>query len=252
MRYILFFSIILIVLVDLSAQNTDTIFIKDSKRVNIKSECDYYLVLQKTDSLIYNITERNNLDTLIATYAYKSEMPIYVSKANFFKLINANYLKLHGDFCEYENGELEIITQYNLGQQISEPTYFYNNIYSFDDVDIPPVFNYPENMQGIKVDTINLFRIYIQILIRHPDMDSRSKLSGDVLLSFIVNKSGQLDQIKIIRGKKEPLVNEVIRVVNSSPSWMPGIKDGEKVNVLFKLKISFFGSGSIVIGEWEK
>lgn len=79
--------------------------------------------------------------------------------------------------------------------------------------------------------------------IKYPEESLLWQESGDVYLSFIVNKSGEINNIEVLNGGKkkvsESLQNEAIRVLKSSPNWIPGSVNGEKVDSYKYVKISF-------------
>lgn len=63
-------------------------------------------------------------------------------------------------------------------------------------------------------------------------------LSGKVYVSFVVEKDGSLDDIKIIRDIGHGTAEEAIRVLSNSPKWIPGEQQGKKVRVLYSLPIN--------------
>ncbi len=56
------------------------------------------------------------------------------------------------------------------------------------------------------------------------------------VISFIVNKEGDIENIKLLRGS-EAIGKEYIRIVKSMPRWIPGKQRGEPANVQFNLPI---------------
>lgn len=62
---------------------------------------------------------------------------------------------------------------------------------------------------------------------------------GSVIVSFIVTKSGDMEQIKIERKLCPMCDKEVLRVLKKMPKWIPGEKDDDKVDVKFYLPIEF-------------
>jgi len=56
-------------------------------------------------------------------------------------------------------------------------------------------------------------------------------LEGTVHVSFIVGKDGSIRNVKILRGLGAGLDEEVIRVIQSMPNWIPGNQGGRNVNV---------------------
>lgn len=54
---------------------------------------------------------------------------------------------------------------------------------------------------------------------------------------FNVTKDGTLSDIKILKGHSPEIDNEIIRVLKASPKWLPGEKDGKKVDAQMTLPI---------------
>lgn len=97
--------------------------------------------------------------------------------------------------------------------------------YMYIDVDTLPVLDYDGGFYGYisgKIDWPNNF-------------DGQ----GSVIVSFIVTKSGDVEQITIERELCSMCDKEVIRVLETMPQWIPGKKDGSKVDVKFYLSIEF-------------
>lgn len=77
--------------------------------------------------------------------------------------------------------------------------------------------------------------------LRQPD-DLRPGEKIIVRASFVVNKMGKIEQVKIISNGREDLDKEVIRVVNRMPLWKPGMQNGTTVSVYFNLPVTFLGA----------
>ncbi|HEY4785878.1 MAG TPA: TonB family protein [Bacteroidales bacterium] len=75
--------------------------------------------------------------------------------------------------------------------------------------------------------------------LRFPD-DARSNgISGRVIVQFIVDKNGELKNIKILRGLDDSCNQETLRVLKLMPKWSPGIQNGQPVSVYFTLPVVF-------------
>ena len=74
--------------------------------------------------------------------------------------------------------------------------------------------------------------------LKQPDnLQSGEKII--VSASFIVNKNGKIEQVKITNGGRNDLDKEVERVINKMPLWKPGMQNGNAVAVYFKLPVTF-------------
>jgi len=93
----------------------------------------------------------------------------------------------------------------------------------------------PEFVGGID----SLFS-YLKANIVYPEREKKNDIQGTVYVNFIVETDGSIAEIKIIRGLSENCDNEVIRVMELMPNWIPGENsDGEKVSVYYNLPINF-------------
>lgn len=99
----------------------------------------------------------------------------------------------------------------------------------FASVDVLPEF--PGGMKG--------WGDYLQSSLKYPDELRKNKITGRVILSFIVLKNGSITDIKVLRGIGYGADEEAIRVVKESPKWKPGTSNGEPVNVAYTIPIFF-------------
>jgi len=76
---------------------------------------------------------------------------------------------------------------------------------------------------------------YIYKNIKYPSLASDIAHEGMVVITFIVDKEGNIIQPKILRGNPTALGKEYIRIVKSMPKWIPGKQRGESVNVQFNI-----------------
>lgn len=99
------------------------------------------------------------------------------------------------------------------------------------------------------------FRKYIAEKLRYPEKAAKNGIQGRLFVQFIVDHEGVVKDAKVLRfvnthdgqvqdteALKEGyqmLEDEALRVVNSSPKWIPGKQRGKAVNVQFVFPISF-------------
>lgn len=80
---------------------------------------------------------------------------------------------------------------------------------------------------------------FIQNVIQYPAEDRELDIQGRVLVSFVVDKEGNLTKIKIQRGVSKNIDAEALRVVGMIPDFVPGTLQGKPVKVAYILPISF-------------
>lgn len=76
--------------------------------------------------------------------------------------------------------------------------------------------------------------------IQYPYEASRRRITGRVVISFIVLEDGTLTDYKIEKNAEKSLNEEALRVVKkSSGLWEPGIMKGQKVKIRYTLPVNF-------------
>ena len=80
---------------------------------------------------------------------------------------------------------------------------------------------------------------YIQKNVKYPPIAKEYNITGKVYVSFIVDKSGSVTDVKIVRGVDKSLDAEAVRVVKSLPKYKPGKQRGKAVRVMFTIPINF-------------
>ena len=80
---------------------------------------------------------------------------------------------------------------------------------------------------------------YIAENVKYPEDAKDKNQSGRVMISFVVEKDGRVNDVKVLRGVCESIDNEAVRVVKAMPNWKPGKQAGKPVRVSYCLPISF-------------
>ena len=80
---------------------------------------------------------------------------------------------------------------------------------------------------------------YLADNIKYPKDALDKKVEGLIVISFVVGKSGELTDIKILKGLSESTNAEALRVVQSMPAWKPGKQNGRVVLVRYTLPVFF-------------
>ena len=58
-------------------------------------------------------------------------------------------------------------------------------------------------------------------------------------MSFTVKEDGSITDAKILRGLGKNYDDEVLRVINLMPKWLPGKQNGEAAAVKFNMPVKF-------------
>lgn len=75
--------------------------------------------------------------------------------------------------------------------------------------------------------------------VRYPEAAVKTKTTGKVVVSFVVTKDGKVTKTTVKRGVSKELDAEAVRVVSSMPNWIPGERDGKKVDAEMVLPVAF-------------
>lgn len=99
----------------------------------------------------------------------------------------------------------------------------------FDVVEEMP--QYPGGMQAMLS--------FLQENITYPKDAQEKKISGRVLVTFVVEKDGSISNVETVKSVFPSLDEEAVRIVKSMPNWKPGKQNGKVVRVKYTLPISF-------------
>ena len=85
---------------------------------------------------------------------------------------------------------------------------------------------------------------YFHANFKYPPELAETCFQGRVVVTFLVDKTGRVAEVKVLRSIHELLDREVVRVCESLPRFEPARKDGEPIDFWYTLPISFKGSVS--------
>ena len=75
--------------------------------------------------------------------------------------------------------------------------------------------------------------------LRYPDDAVRDGIQGRVLVDFVIDESGKVTDVKVLKGVDPLLDDEAVRVISASPAWKPGMVQGKKVKAEISLYVEF-------------
>lgn len=64
-------------------------------------------------------------------------------------------------------------------------------------------------------------------------------VEGTLRLSFVVGKTGKIEDITVVEGVDPAIDEYVTKVLKYAPKWKPGMKDGQPVRVKYNLPLVF-------------
>ena len=139
-------------------------------------------------------------------------------------------------------------------REVKNPlTFFYNFKKEYDSTFVEPSLVDVQNEELIKED--DLFTIaekmpyfpggeetlikYLTDKLHYPMRAKVNGVQGVVVVSFIVEKDGSINNVRIIKGLDEECNDEAVKVIKEMPKWTPGEIGGKPVRVLISLPINF-------------
>ena len=75
--------------------------------------------------------------------------------------------------------------------------------------------------------------------ISYPEIAKRALVEGRVVLSFIINKSGEVIDVSVAKGIGAGCDEEAMRVLKSMPRWNPGKQNGKPVLTRITIPVVF-------------
>ena len=125
--------------------------------------------------------------------------------------------------------KLMILSALFIGMMISGSVVKAQKIYDYVSVDKKPSF--PGGQHELYS--------YLGKNIKYPAVARKNNIQGKVFLSFIVEPTGAISSVKVLKGVSKELNEEAVRVIKSSPNWNPAVLKGKPVRVMFNLPVNF-------------
>lgn len=105
-------------------------------------------------------------------------------------------------------------------------------IVSFSDCDVKPAF------LGSR-DPADFLKKWVYVYLRYPREAVENGIQGKVLVDFVIDEKGKVQDVKVVKGVDELLDAEAVRVVSSSPNWKPAQVRGKKVKCQMTIYVEF-------------
>ena len=100
------------------------------------------------------------------------------------------------------------------------------------------VYEVAEVMPEFPGGTQALFK-FISENLEYPQHAIDGQIEGRVVVQFVVDKTGKVGNIQVVRSIDKLLDQAAIDVVCALPAWKPGMQNGQPVNVRYTLPIAF-------------
>ncbi|MFD0765831.1 TonB family protein [Mucilaginibacter lutimaris] len=83
------------------------------------------------------------------------------------------------------------------------------------------------------------FSKWLAANVKYPKAAREANIQGRVIVSFVVEEDGRLTGVRVVKGVSRDIDEEALRVMNSSPKWIPGKDNGTPVKVAYSVPLSF-------------
>lgn len=107
-----------------------------------------------------------------------------------------------------------------------------------DHYDTGEVFTQVEIMPEYKGGLEAMFQ-FLGENMEYPVHSKEKGLEGKVLVKFVVNKKGGIQDVEVVKSPADDMSEETIRIIQAMPDWEPGYMNDKPVNVQFVLPILF-------------
>jgi len=108
-----------------------------------------------------------------------------------------------------------------------------------DPIDEDIIFVLVEEKPSFNGGDANEFTRWVNAHLVYPEVPKENGVQGKVTLQFTVMKDGSVGKVKVLRGADPALDREAVRVVSSSPKWVPGKQRDRAVNVTYTFPVVF-------------
>lgn len=86
------------------------------------------------------------------------------------------------------------------------------------------------------MDQLNKF---INENLRYPVIALENGIQGRVIVQFVIDTAGVVDDVKVLRGFDKACDIEAIRVVKKMPRWIPALQNGIKRPTTHRISVTF-------------
>lgn len=142
-------------------------------------------------------------------------------------------------FVGMESQELAVLDKQNVNVQL-EP-----DVSSLSEVVVVGYSQMDDENEEPKIELATpeggraAYKQYLEKNLRYPDLALENNIEGRVTIQFTVDSFGKLSDFKVIKGLGFGCDEEVIRLVQQGPKWIPTKKDSEPVSDNVRVKMRF-------------
>ena len=135
--------------------------------------------------------------------------------------------------------EVEEEIEIDLDVEITEETVIEELIaVEVQEEEVEEIFTFVETMPFPEMG-YKAFYSYIAKNLKYPPQALKMRLEGKVFIQFLIDKKGNVVDLKVVRGIGGGLDEEAMRVFKNSPKWKPGLQRGKPQIVQMIIPITF-------------
>lgn len=106
------------------------------------------------------------------------------------------------------------------------------------DMDSKTIYSVVESLPQFPGGEENM-KEFIMANLVYPSVAVENEIEGKVIVQFIVNQIGEIEDVEILRPLEGGCSQAAIDVVKRMPNWIPGKQNGKAVRVRMRLPIAF-------------
>jgi periplasmic protein TonB len=218
----------------------ESYFVYDRNWKACKIDSAKYLIsVQKLGDTIWQVNNYNFRGPLISIETYRDEN---ASVPNGYfayfndkgKIDSAGHtvrgLKNGTWFYYGDSTAPQVIREYEMGRLISEEPVARS---------VRAVSSKPGDKEAEFDGGTKNWKKYIEKNLRIPDRVTNLQVNGTVMVSFVVNTSGKIEEAHIVRSVEYSADQEALRVIKSAPDWIPAEENGRKLRAYRLQPITF-------------
>lgn len=188
---------------------------KNGKKVGAWIEYSFGFKDNYLNKGVYSNNQKNGIWTELDTLGKKSMESLF----NMGDLVNRTYFN--------PDGSVDSAKSYRVMQD------------TFD-IQVEPAYPCDPKFASTGKDcNLKSMYSYIGANLKYPDFAKEQDISGTAILSFVVDKEGNLVDIIVLQGICDAIKAECVRMVSNMPRWSPGSANGHPVKVRYTLPLRF-------------
>lgn len=198
-------------------------FVDDQQRVEIggMSGADYICLPKLTKDGVFCYLEVSLIEVSSGLIASSASSFLKNDRGSSMDIWDQTMRGIVSDLMRYEN---KVKTDDSLIDIVNGET-----------IPFPLVEKKPSFMGG----TANAFSHWVNERLLYPEIAKENGVQGRVTLQFTILPTGEVSNVKVLRGVDESLDKEAVRVVSSSPNWRPGYQRDQAVKVTYTFPVIF-------------